>query len=237
MDNEAGHGDMAGMDNEAGHGDMAGMDHEAGHDHEHTALTEWPADVPLPEVAVSAEPHDDGSLSIHIDLNGFEFADPTEHEATAPRGHVHVNVDGREVGMYFEPDIELADVGPGDHTVSVTLAAADHSLWARDGEPLGASTEVTIAGEVTPADDVIEVAVGPDGAAGGIVEAQVGLGDTVEVRIDSSVAEEFHLHTYDVSAELEPGQVTTVRFTADIPGVFEAELEGAGIQVLELTVS
>ncbi len=228
-------GDMSGMD--MSDGDMSGMDMSGdGHSHEHTTTTEWPDDVALPEIAVTAEPGD-GSVALHVELSGFEFADPTENEAVAPRGHVHVLLDGREVGMYFEPDIEIDDVEPGPHTVTVRLSAADHSVWVLDGEPLGASADFEVAGEVAAPDVVIEVAVDDRGVVDGIVEETVSVGDLVEIRVDSAVAEQFHLHTYDVSAELEPGRVAVVRFTADIPGVFEAELEGAGIQVLELTVS
>ena len=64
----------------------------------------------------------------------------------------------------------------------------------------------------------------------------VALGDEVTILVTSDVADEVHVHTYDVLADVEPGEPVEIRFVADIPGVHEVELEGAGITLLELEV-
>lgn len=72
---------------------------------------------------------------------------------------------------------------------------------------------------------------------GGVRRKEVALGSTVTVRVTSDVAEEIHVHGYDRKQDLQPGKPGEVTFTADIPGVFEVELERAGHKLVELAVS
>jgi hypothetical protein len=48
--------------------------------------------------------------------------------------------------------------------------------------------------------------------------------------------EEAHLHGYDLSRDIGPGKVGRYCFKADIDGIFELELENAGVQIAELRV-
>ncbi|MDN3359095.1 hypothetical protein [Actinomadura sp. DC4] len=61
-------------------------------------------------------------------------------------------------------------------------------------------------------------------------------GRVVRIVVTSDTAEEFHLHGYDRELELKPGVPGELRFAADEPGVFEAELHGSGARVFELRV-
>ncbi|MEJ7583008.1 MAG: hypothetical protein WKF43_02765 [Acidimicrobiales bacterium] len=45
------------------------------------------------------------------------------------------------------------------------------------------------------------------------------------------------MHGYDLRADVEPGAPRELTSTADIPGVFEVELEEAGQKLLDLEVS
>ncbi|TDD86728.1 hypothetical protein E1298_17150 [Actinomadura rubrisoli] len=65
---------------------------------------------------------------------------------------------------------------------------------------------------------------------------KVPRGATVRITITSDAADEFHLHGYDRELELAPGKPATLQLTADIPGVFEAELHHSGARVFELQV-
>ena len=67
-------------------------------------------------------------------------------------------------------------------------------------------------------------------------ELSVNEGDQVNLRITSEEPVEVHLHGYDLTAPLTPGQPATLTFVADVPGVFEAELHGAGTVLLTLQV-
>lgn len=64
----------------------------------------------------------------------------------------------------------------------------------------------------------------------------VGLGEQVTLAVTSDVADELHLHGYDTHLDLAAGQEGRLTFTADIPGRFEAELEGAGALLVEIEV-
>ncbi|GGQ14412.1 hypothetical protein BKA00_001962 [Actinomadura coerulea] len=65
---------------------------------------------------------------------------------------------------------------------------------------------------------------------------KVPRGAAVEITVTGDTADEFHLHGYDRELRLRPGRAATLRFTADTPGVFEAELHHSGARVLELQV-
>lgn len=83
---------------------------------------------------------------------------------------------------------------------------------------------------------VIEVELASGQVVGGPRTENVTLGARVTIRARSDVAEELHVHTYDLSAEVRPGIPSELTFTADIPGRFEVEFESAGKHVLTLQV-
>lgn len=73
--------------------------------------------------------------------------------------------------------------------------------------------------------------------AGGVQELEFTAGDQVVFEVDSDVAEEVHVHGYDIEVDVEPGKPAKVDFTADIEGVFEVELEESAVEIAELTVN
>ncbi|MCI0544700.1 MAG: hypothetical protein L0Z49_09700 [Actinobacteria bacterium] len=89
----------------------------------------------------------------------------------------------------------------------------------------------------TVLDDFLEVGIVGGEVLGGPRDLAVGIGEEVFFRVASDTADELHVHGYDLFYELEPGVATEVRFVADVPGVFEIELEGSHTLVVELTVS
>jgi hypothetical protein len=215
--------------------DEMAADHE--HDHEEVTLVEWPADRDLPTVSVTADPSRPGRVEVTFDVAGFSVVGGDVAEIPDGSGHLHVTVDGQFVAMIFEPSLTLEGFEPGVHTLTVDLAAGDHGTYASNGQALSYAATFEIPGEVSDADVVIELEVDADGVVGGIARESASVGDIVEIRIASSIAEELHVHVYDVVSDLTPGETTAIRFTADIPGVFEVELEGAGLQILSLEVS
>lgn len=70
---------------------------------------------------------------------------------------------------------------------------------------------------------------------GGRVEVE--LGSTVNIVLTSDVADEVHLHGYNISMPVSSGAETTLTFEATIPGVFEVELETLGERLLSLQVA
>jgi hypothetical protein len=72
---------------------------------------------------------------------------------------------------------------------------------------------------------------------GGIADLTYKKGDRIHFKVEVPFEEEIHLHGYDVAKEIPKGGGTvTYDLPAEIEGVFEAELEGRGEQILELKV-
>lgn len=81
----------------------------------------------------------------------------------------------------------------------------------------------------------VEVAAGASSLAGETVDAK--LGQQVLIRVTADVGDEVHVHGYDLSFDVTPASPAELEFIADVPGVFEVELEGAGLALFELRVS
>ncbi|MEJ3652175.1 hypothetical protein WEH80_04110 [Actinomycetes bacterium KLBMP 9759] len=83
----------------------------------------------------------------------------------------------------------------------------------------------------------IELAFHAGEVIGGVTRFAVPLGSTVELVVGSDVADEVHLHGYDRSSFVTAGATTTLRFVADLPGVFDVELEQRRIPLTQVLVS
>ena len=70
----------------------------------------------------------------------------------------------------------------------------------------------------------------------GVTKLRFKQGDTVRFRVRSDVADEVHVHGYDLMKDVEPGKTITFSFPAEITGIFEIELESAGKQIAQLRV-
>ncbi len=75
-----------------------------------------------------------------------------------------------------------------------------------------------------------------DGEVTGGGRVEVRRDSEVLLRVTSDVADEVHVHGYDQEANVSPTRPAEIRFTADLPGVFEVELEELGKQLLRLQV-
>jgi hypothetical protein len=82
----------------------------------------------------------------------------------------------------------------------------------------------------------IEVQVTGGQVSGDTGRVPVAAGEHVTLVITSDVADEVHVHGYDLETELAPGKPAEIAFDATIPGVFEVELHEAGTQLLSLQV-
>ena len=64
----------------------------------------------------------------------------------------------------------------------------------------------------------------------------VELGKTLRLVIVSDANDELHVHGYELKRPVTAGEELTLEFVADIPGVFEVELEESGLPLFELRV-
>ncbi len=98
-----------------------------------------------------------------------------------------------------------------------------------------ATTAATPAVPVKPTTPVVTVTGGRP--IGGVRDLRFAKGDEVRFAVRSDVADEIHVHGYDVTEDVEAGGRVTFAFTGDIDGIFEVELEGAGRPIASLRVS
>jgi FtsP/CotA-like multicopper oxidase with cupredoxin domain len=122
--------------------------------------------------------------------------------------------------------------GNGGGEAASTTTAATTTTSAPTATTTGDATTTTagFAGKL------IQVRV-----AGGKVETaqrrvRVSRGDRVRIQVQSDQADEVHVHGFDLSEEVGPGKPATVEFTADLPGVWEVELENAKRKLFDLEV-
>ena len=123
-------------------------------------------------------------------------------------------------------DNETAELGQSSTTIDVDTSApdADPTIEVTAGD---ADVEVTVSltgGSVT---------VGPDNSD----RIDVPLGSDVMIVFSADVAEEAHLHGYDLLTAVEPGENAMLMFTADTAGKFELEFEFSGVFIAEFVVS
>ena len=94
------------------------------------------------------------------------------------------------------------------------------------------TTTTTEAADPYAFDIVIE---GTTVTGGGRIS--VPFGETVTLRFTSDVADEIHIHGYDIYVDLEPGVQAEVSFVADIPGLVEIETHNSHLVIANLEAS
>jgi len=90
--------------------------------------------------------------------------------------------------------------------------------------------------ETEPAFDTVRIVVVGGQPQGGVQRATVEEGRDVVLVVRSDVADQVHVHGYDLVVDVGPGAAGRLRFTADVPGRFEIELEDRGIPIGDLQV-
>ena len=96
-----------------------------------------------------------------------------------------------------------------------------------DAPTVGAGTSATSSAAPAPATDNVVSVTFRGGTVAGASRQRAPVNQPVVVRVTSDVADEVHVHGYDKHAAVAAGGTVDIRFDADIPGVFEVELERA----------
>ncbi len=126
---------------------------------------------------------------------------------------------------------------PSTRASTPSTSGAETTISNPSSTTLTSPTTTSVT-PTTVADDSVEILVT---VAGGQLtserRAEVKLGDNVRIVIRSDTADELHLHGYDLTVDVAAGQDAELAFVAEIPGIFEVELEGLRLQVLELVVN
>lgn len=226
------------MTDEHMHDDAATTETTEADGHSHDGVADaMPWDGPeAPSISVSVTGDAASGWDIAADIQGLTFSSPTIDEHTPGEGHTHVFLDGELLMMSYHATVHVTDLEPGPHTAMVTLSRNDHMDYSLDDELLMGMAMFTVPGEATPADASFDLMYMNGVVSGVEPPAFVSFDDIVEITVHSDVAEQVHVHGYDLLLPLQAGQANTLRFTADIPGIFEVELEKSGVKLIELEV-
>ena len=142
---------------------------------------------------------------------------------------------GLLVSLFFalRPD---DDNGPAAGTTIAQTTTAETVTEAPPATTEQATTEAPPATTAAPEPVRIDYVIVGGEPQGGIQRDSVARGRDVVITVTSDVADEVHVHGYDLMADVAPGSPATIRFTADAPGRFEIELEQHKLQIGELEV-
>ena len=237
-------------------------DHELAHAQDDTVE----AAEPRPSVTVVAHVDPEGGWNIRATPTNFRLAPEnvsTDH--VAGEGHMHLYIDGEKITRLYGEWFRIPALPAGEHEVRVELSANDHSTVVVEGAPVDASVTVSISegdgsnaqpqqddghghdhadggstrfeADVEAAVQTIEIAVEEGAPVGGRRTVEVEVGTVVALLVTSDVADTVHVHGYDILEPVSPDASTQFAFVAEIPGVFEVELETAGRLLIELEIS
>lgn len=192
---------------------------------------------------VDGDPVDnEGHMHLLIDGEKVERFMDLERQVTVPEGdhlvEVELNANNHAAYAVDGEPIRAGQTVAGHGSAMSNDESTDdgHSHSHGDHGEAGSGIEDGLAIEdanVSRAVTLSDGAVSLDGDE----RIEVAVGDIVIVTISSDIAEQAHLHGYDVLVDVEPGTAATLLFTADTPGKFEIEFEKSGAFIAELVVS
>jgi hypothetical protein len=119
------------------------------------------------------------------------------------------------------PDDGASPSTPTPTTSTPTGSPSESPSESESPEPEGTLIEVTFR----------------DGAVQGPTSFSATQGDRVRIVVHADVSDEVHLHGYDLMSDVTPEEPAQIDFVADVPGVFECELEDAGVPLFELEIA
>ena len=107
---------------------------------------------------------------------------------------------------------------------------------ATDGATAGSTTGTSQEPSKPAASKTQTIVVRNGKPAGGVRKLNYKKGEQVRLVVDSDVADEIHVHGYDLKKDVPAGGKARFSFPASIEGVFEIELEGRRQQIAQLKV-
>jgi hypothetical protein len=124
--------------------------------------------------------------------------------------------------ILLRPDASSDGVSPSPSTPTATVTPSETGSPSPSESP-------------EPERTVIDVTY-RDGEVQGPTEFTATQGERVRILVDADVTDEVHLHSYDLHADVAPGEPARIDFVANVAGVFECELEDAGQLLFELEI-
>ncbi|MEM7339322.1 MAG: hypothetical protein AAF467_11780 [Actinomycetota bacterium] len=167
------------------------------------------------EIAVELSANDHSAYAVDGEpIRGVVTLDVTAEQAAGGDGHSHGDEGHKDGESHDDHDHDDHD---HDHGEAVD-STVDEAAMAEADVVINASVS---DGKIEVDDDRIDVP----------------LGSTVAILITADINEHIHLHGYDVLVDIVAGEPAMMSFVADVPGVFEIELEDSKTFLFEIAVS
>ncbi len=182
-------------------------------------------------------------------------------------GHMHLYINGHKVARLYGNWYQLPPLEAGTHEIRVDLQSNDHARLTAEGRVIDAVARLEVsreeatalagegghshdgteshsmasgtgyAADVADADQTVAIEIVGGVPVDGFRRISVDLGSVLALAIKADIADEVHIHGYDILQPVAEGRQASFAFVAEIPGVFEVELERSGRLLLLLEVS
>ena len=110
------------------------------------AMSHGPMESAIPvSVGIVAVAEADGGVTVAISTENWQWTPENVNGANVDgAGHAHIYADGVKINRVYGPYYHIKGLPPGEHEISVTLNANDHSGLLVDGQPVEAVTTITV---------------------------------------------------------------------------------------------
>jgi plastocyanin len=126
----------------------------------------------------------------------------------------------------------------GDDDEDGAPATAGQTEAAGEQQSSGGDGAAGYEGEAPPEPEVTTIEIQDGEVAGGVEEIEVEKGDRIEFAVESDAPDEIHVHGYELTEEVGPGEPAEFSFPADLEGIYEVEAHDIGdVVIAELRVS
>ncbi|HYH53839.1 MAG TPA: hypothetical protein VD761_06885 [Solirubrobacterales bacterium] len=160
-----------------------------------------------------------GSVVIHRDdsdeMTSFEAGEAEAETIFVHEGVDHAKEGGGHGGGKAEPEHA--------HSDKLACAELEGAAAAEGGSSAGGDVPTIVVRDGEP--------------VGGVAELEFDAGEEVRFRVRSDEAEEIHVHGYDLAKNVPAGGTVEFAFPAELEGIYEAELEQQGAQIVELQIN
>lgn len=114
------------------------------HNHGNTEARSFGKNTPIPSVQLSIKKDTMGGWNIHIETDNFRFAPENVNTDNVPNeGHAHIYVDGFKMARVYSHWFHLKTLTPGQHDITISLNANDHSQWVNQGQAISTTQTIT----------------------------------------------------------------------------------------------
>lgn len=115
------------------------------HDGHHHETHDVPAEGAPAISRFTVEPNAAAGWVVTVSVENFTFVE--EGAAETPEGHaghLHLSINGADLGMYYSPRFALEELPFGPHDLKVVLSTPEHADYAIKGRVIQATTTITV---------------------------------------------------------------------------------------------